>query len=72
MQIPKHLRKQLKEYETAGFHVVDLVRAAGAHYKAKFAEFPDLVVLTASTIEPRALKNNIAMFKRMARQTEHV
>lgn len=71
MQVPKHLRKQLKEYEAAGFHVTDLERAAGAHYKAHFAEFPDRIVLTASQLEPRALKNNIAMFKRMARQLEH-
>ena len=71
MQVPKRIRKQLKEYESAGFHVTALERAAGAHYKVNFAEFPERVVLTTSQLDPRALKNNIAMFKRMARQLEH-
>jgi hypothetical protein len=69
MQIPRRLRKQLKEYEAAGFHLTDLERAAGSHYKVNFAEFPERVVLTENHIEPRAIKNNIAMFKRMAKQT---
>lgn len=71
MQVPKKIRKQIKEYEAAGFHVTDLERAAGSHYKANFAEFPERIVLTASQIESRAIKNNIAMFKRMARQLEN-
>jgi hypothetical protein len=71
MQIPRRLRKQLKEYEAAGFHVTDLERAAGSHYKANFAEFPERVVLTENPIEARAIKNNIAMFKRMAKQLEN-
>jgi hypothetical protein len=68
MQVPKNLRKQLKEYESAGFHVTDLERAAGSHYKANFAEFPERVVLTTSQLDPRAIKNNISLFKRLSKQ----
>jgi hypothetical protein len=71
MQVPKKIRKQIKEYEAAGFHVIDWEPAAGSHFKVNFAEFPERMVLTASTLEPRAIKNNIAMFKRMARQLEN-
>ena len=71
MQVPKNLRKQIKQYEAAGFHVIDLAPAAGSHFKVNFAEFPERMVLTASALETRAIKNNIAMFKRMAKQLEN-
>ena len=71
MRVPKNLRKQFKEYESAGFHVIDLEHAAGSHYKVNFAEFPERVVLTVNIVDSRSIKNNIALFKRLAKQLEH-
>ena len=64
------LRKQFIEYERAGFHVIDVVpsRGKGNHIMVRFAEFSQPQFLTPHTNDPRALKNNIAHFRRLAAQ----
>jgi len=64
MQVPRVLREQIRAYEKAGFHVVECKPANGAHFKLRFAEFPEPQVVTKNMNDPRALKNNIAHFKR--------
>ena len=61
-------RKQLLDYERAGFHVVELNmgRGKGSHAKVIFAEFSTPQFLTTHINDPRAMKNNIARFKRLA------
>lgn len=66
MNIPRVLREQVKEYERAGFHVIDVEPRSGAHFKLWFAEFPDQPqIVTKNGSDPRALKNNIAHYKRV-------
>lgn len=68
MNIPRVLRGQLKAYEKAGFHVIDVEPRAGAHFKVWFAEFPDQPqIITKNQTDPRAVWNNIAHYKRVAR-----
>jgi hypothetical protein len=66
MEIPRHLRKQIDAYKRAGFNVIDIEFRAGAHAKLWFAEFPEPQFVTKNADEPRALKNNIARYKRLA------
>jgi hypothetical protein len=66
MEIPRHLRKQIDAYSRAGFNVIAIEFRAGAHAKLTFAEFPEPQFVTKNADEPRALKNNIARYKRLA------
>lgn len=68
MQIPQRMRKQIKEYERAGFHAISIECRAGAHKLVTFAEFPEPQILTDSQSDWRALKNNISRFRRLAEQ----
>ncbi len=68
MDIPRALRKQLAYYAREGFHAVDIKHAAGAHVKVIFAEFSKPQILTRNIDEPRALKNNLARFRRLAKE----
>jgi len=70
MKISQRLRKQVKEYEREGFHVVSIENRTGSHKLVTFAEFPEPQILTACQSDWRALKNNIARFKRLAKQHE--
>lgn len=72
MKIPKPLRKQLKGYETHGFHVVSLAPGAGAHWKARFAEFPEVQILTVNERDWRGIKNNVARFRAMAKKAQEL
>ena len=68
MDVPKPLWKQIKTYESHGFHVVSLQHRAGSHWCARFQEFPQPQFITQNASDPRALKNNIARFRRLAKE----
>lgn len=70
MNVPRMFRKQFDVYERAGFHPVSFEFAKGAHVKVKFAEFPEVQVLTKNADEPRALKNNLARFRNLAEKAK--
>lgn len=65
MNIPRVLREQVKEYERAGFHVVNVEPRNGSHFKLWFAEFSEPQIVTKNAVDWRALKNNIAHYKRL-------
>lgn len=68
MNVPRVLREQVKEYERAGFHVAAVEPRSGSHFKVWFAEFPDHPqIITKNALDWRALKNNIARYKRIAK-----
>jgi hypothetical protein len=69
MKIARSLRKQIKEYEREGFHVIAIENRAGSHKMLRFAEFSEPQVVTSSKSDWRALKNNIARFRRLAEQS---
>ena len=68
MNIPRVLREQVKEYEKAGFHVIDWECRSGSHFKLVFKEFPEPQFITKNQNDPRALKNNLAHYKRLAKE----
>ena len=63
MQIPRVLRHQMKEYERAGFHPVEIERRAGSHWMVRFAEFQDPQFLTHNIMETHSIRNNISRFR---------
>lgn len=65
MNVPRVLREQVKEYERAGFHVINVEPRIGSHFKVWFAEFSEPQIVTKNGSDPRALKNNIAHYKRV-------
>ena len=67
MNIPRAIREQVKEYEKAGFHVVQVEPRSGSHFKVWFAEFSEPQIVTKNVLEWRSLKNNIARYRRLAR-----
>ena len=67
MNLPKTIRKQADAYRAAGFHIVEVEHRAGSHFKVRFAEFATPIVLTANVGDPRAIKNNVALLRRIAR-----
>jgi len=69
MNVPKVLYKQIKTYEAHGFHLEQLEHRAGSHWCARFREFPQAQFITANANDPRALKNNIARYRRLAKDT---
>lgn len=71
MNIPRVLREQVKEYERAGFHVIDVEPRSGSHFKVWFAEFAEPQIVTKNALDWRALKNNIARYKRLAQGVAH-
>lgn len=70
MDIPSRMIKQIKIYERHGFTIKSIESAKGSHYRVIFNEFPKAQYLTANADEPRAMKNNIARFKRLARENQ--
>jgi len=64
MKVPQCLRKQILEYEKAGFHVIDLENRSGSHFKITFAEFPTPQIITKNGSDPRAIKNTLAADRR--------
>lgn len=69
MDVPKPLLKQIRIYEAHGFHLVSLKPRNGSHWCARFKEFSEPQFITQNADDPRALKNNIARFKRLTRAT---
>lgn len=69
MNVPKVLYKQIKAYEAHGFHLEHLENRAGSHWFVRFKEFPQAQIITANAKDPRALKNNIARYRRLAKDT---
>jgi hypothetical protein len=65
----KRLGRQLKEYEKHGFTVKTLEPSRGSHVRVVFNEFSEPQFLTVHAGDPRALKNNIARFKRLAKES---
>jgi hypothetical protein len=70
MKINQRMRKQIKEYEREGFHVVSIEDRAGSHKMLKFAEFSEPQIVSDCRSDWRALKNNIARFRRLAKEHE--
>ena len=70
MKTPRALREQFKTYKSHGFNVVSAVPRAGSHWAVNFAEFPQMQIITAHVNDPRALKNNIARYRVLARQAK--
>jgi hypothetical protein len=70
MKVPQCLRKQILEYEKAGFHVIDLETRSGSHFKITFAEFPTPQIITKNGSDPRAIKNNLASYRRQLKEHE--
>jgi len=66
MHFPKALRKQLIEYEKAGFTITEIEPRSGSHFLIVFAEFPQPQIVSKNASEPRAIKNNISIYRRMA------
>ena len=64
----KRFEKQLKEYERAGFTVKSVESGRGSHKRVVFNEFSAPQFLTTHTDDWRAIKNNIARFRRMQRE----
>lgn len=69
MDIPRVLRAQIKTYERNGFTTVRVEARSGSHFKVWFAEFDEPQIVTKNAVDPRALKNNIARFKRLKEKT---
>lgn len=65
MKVSQRMRKQLKEYEREGFHVVAIEDRAGSHKLITFAEFPQPQIVTDCKSDWRAIKNNIARYRRL-------
>ncbi len=67
MTPPKVMRKLLRQYEAAGFTVRHIIPRKGSHWKVWFNEFPDPVFMTFHVDDTRALANNLAQLRRLAR-----
>lgn len=70
MKVSQRIRKQIKEYEREGFHVVSIEDRAGSHKMVTFAEFPEPQIVSECKSDWRALKNNIARFRRLMKEHE--
>lgn len=70
MKVLSTIRKQLAEYAKHGFTVKEVHpnRGKGAHCCVLFEQFSDPQFLTPNLGDPRAIKNNIARFKRLSAQ----
>lgn len=70
MIVPKILRRQIKEYKAAGFHPIRIETSTSSHFKIWFAEFEGMQIITANADEPRAIKNNLARYRRLAQEQQ--
>jgi hypothetical protein len=68
MNTPRVLREQIKAYEKAGFHVTSWECRSGSHFKLVFKEFSEPQFVSKNVGDPRSLDNNIARFKRLAKE----
>ena len=65
MAIPRVLRDQAKFYASKGFHIIDAEPRVGAHFLVKFAEFSERRILTKNAGDPRAMLNNVSVYRRL-------
>ena len=65
MKIPAQLRKQLMEYKREGFNAIAAEQRKGTHWLITFAEFPQKQIVTINGSDSRAIKNNIANYRRL-------
>jgi hypothetical protein len=65
MAIPRVLRDQAKFYASKGFHIIDAEPRVGAHFLVRFAEFPERQILTKNAGDPRAMLNNVSVYRRL-------
>jgi hypothetical protein len=70
MIVPKVLRKQIQEYKTAGFHPTRIQSGTSSHFKVWFAEFEGMQVITANLNDPRAIRNNLARYRRLQQEQQ--
>ena len=70
MKVPQVLRKQVLEYEKAGFHVTSVEARSGSHFKITFAELAEPQFITKNGSDWRAIKNNISAYRRLQREQE--
>jgi hypothetical protein len=68
MEVSVQLRKQFSEYAKAGFCVVSVEPRGGSHYKVMIDGISEPQFLTRNADEPRAIKNNIARFRRLTKE----
>lgn len=68
MKVPQVLRKQILEYEKAGFHVTNVEARSGSHFKITFAELQQPQIITKNGSDWRAIKNNIAAYRRLLKE----
>ena len=66
-QIPSALRKQVEEYQKNGFTIKELRPGRGSHFVVRFDQFDKPQTLTIHANDPRAIRNNIALFNRLSR-----
>ena len=64
---PSSLRKQFQLYEREGFTVKSF-RPSSRHWKVVFHQFSQAQYLTINGTDVRGIKNNIARFKRLAKE----
>lgn len=67
MKVPTKFRDQLKEYSRAGFKATSMEPRRGSHWLVVFERIGP-AILTANMSDPRAIKNNIAEFRRRDQQ----
>ena len=65
MSIPRVLRDQARFYESKGFHIIDAQPRAGSHFLVTFAEFPEPQIVTKNVKDPRAMHNNVSVYRRL-------
>jgi hypothetical protein len=70
MEVPRLLRKQMNEYRKAGFNLVTIEPRSGSHFKVVFKEFSEPQIVSSNGSDHRALKNNIARFRRLAMESK--
>jgi len=70
MTIPRVLRDQAKFYASKGFHIVDAEPRAGSHFLVKFAEFPEPQIVTKNVNDPRAMHNNVSVYRRLKEKAD--
>ena len=63
--IPRVLREQAKFYGTKGFHMIEVESRNGSHFLAKFAEFPEMQIVTKNLGDVRAMLNNVSTYRRL-------
>lgn len=70
MIVPRALRKQIKEYKSAGFTPIRIQSGNSSHFKVWFAEFEGMQIVTANAQDPHAIQNNLARYRRLQQEQQ--